>query len=79
MSVGDGAQEGLQSQGQPRVNHECHLNLDHTGSSCFNHQRLGVGKMAPWVKALAVKPTDLTSIPGTHTVEGQNQLLQVVL
>lgn len=27
------------------------------------------GKMARWGKALATKPKDLDSIPGTHTVE----------
>lgn len=27
------------------------------------------GKMAQWGKALATKPNDLCSIPGTHTVE----------
>lgn len=31
-------------------------------------------KMAWWVKALATKPDDLSSIPGTHRVEAENQL-----
>lgn len=35
--------------------------------------------MACWVKALAVKPDDLPSVPGTHMAEGENRLLEVVL
>lgn len=31
-------------------------------------ETLGTGKMAPWIKALATKPGDLSSIPGTHMV-----------
>lgn len=32
----------------------------------------GAGAMAQEVKALAVKSGDLSSIPGTHTVEREN-------
>ena len=34
-----------------------------------------IDKTSQWVKVLAAKPDDLSSIPGTHTVE-ENQLLQ---
>lgn len=40
---------------------------------------LGTGKMVQWVKSLVVKTDGLSSIPGTHTLEGENQLLPVVL
>ena len=36
-------------------------------------------EMAQQVKAPAIKPDNLSSIPGTHTVEGGSWLLQVVL
>lgn len=42
-------------------------------------ETFGNAKMAQRVKALAAKPDNLGSIPGTHTVEGGNQLLQIVL
>jgi len=29
------------------------------------------GEKAQWVKVLATKPDDLSSIPGTHMVEGE--------
>lgn len=35
------------------------------------------GKVAQWVKALAAKPDNLSSIPGTLMVEGKTQLLKV--
>jgi hypothetical protein len=31
------------------------------------------------LKGLAAKPEDLSSIPGNHMVEGEQQLLKVVL
>lgn len=34
-----------------------------------NHK---AGKMSEWVKALAAKPADPSSIPGTHMIEGEN-------
>ena len=37
------------------------------------------GETAQWVKGLAAKSDDLSSILGTHKVEGESQLLQVVL
>jgi hypothetical protein len=36
-------------------------------------------KMAQGAKALAAKPSDPSSIPETHIVEGENELLQAVL
>lgn len=36
-------------------------------------------KMSQQVKALAMNPNDPSLIPRTHTGEGENQLLQVVL
>lgn len=44
-----------------------------------NKQVTGEGKLARWVKAPAAKPDDLSFIPGTHMVGGENQLLKVVL
>ena len=38
----------------------------------------GPEKMAPCLRALADSPDDLSSVPKTHMVEGDNQLLQVV-
>lgn len=35
--------------------------------------------MAQWVEVLATKPDDLIPSSGTHMMEGQNCLLQVVL
>lgn len=35
---------------------------------------VGTSELACMVKALAVKSDVLSSIPGTHTVEGRNQL-----
>lgn len=39
----------------------------------------GTHEMAQCLKVLAVKPDILNLIPGTHTVEAELQLLQVVL
>lgn len=39
----------------------------------------GALEMDQQVKALAAKPDDRSSIPGTHMTEGKNGLLQVVL
>ena len=36
-------------------------------------------KIAQQIKVLAKKPGDLSLIPGTHIVEGENQLHQVIL
>jgi hypothetical protein len=36
-----------------------------------------VSEMAQCRKAIAAKPDNLSSIPGSHMVEGINQLLQV--
>lgn len=32
----------------------------------------GASKMVPWVKVLATKPDDLSSVPGTLLIEGEN-------
>ena len=40
---------------------------------------LGAGEIAEPAKALATNSDDLSSIPRTYTVEGENQLPQVVL
>lgn len=36
------------------------------------------GEMAKWIRVFVTKP-DLNPIPGSHTVEGESQLLKVVL
>jgi hypothetical protein len=38
----------------------------------------GTSEMAQWVKALATKSNDLSSIPGTHMVEKRTSFLQVI-
>lgn len=38
-----------------------------------------VGDMAQQVKVLAAKTGDLSSVPGIHTEEGENQVLHIVL
>lgn len=35
--------------------------------------------MAQWVKVLAAMPDDLSSVPGTRMIEGENWLPRVVL
>ena len=35
-------------------------------------------KIAHWVKALTANPDKLISVPKTHMVEGENQLLQII-
>lgn len=35
--------------------------------------------MAQWIKVLAAKPDNLSSICRTHKLEGSNQFLQVIL
>lgn len=44
------------------------------------HQRLAcwAGKMIQWIRSLA-KPGDLSLIPGSNTVEEENQLLDTVI
>ena len=32
--------------------------------------------MTQWIKTLAIKPDDLSSVPGTYSVEGENSLLK---
>lgn len=39
----------------------------------------GDQEMTQRVKTFAIKPDDLSPIPGIHKVEGENSLLQVVL
>lgn len=38
-----------------------------------------VSRIAQQVKVLTTEPDKLNSVPGTHVVEGQKQLLRVVL
>lgn len=38
-----------------------------------------VSKMAPCINVLTTKPSDLSLIPGTHMLEGENLILCVVL
>lgn len=40
---------------------------------------LGAVEMTQWVKVMAVKSSDLSSLSRTHTVEGENWLPQAVL
>lgn len=35
-------------------------------------------KMSQWINVFALKPDDLSRIPGTHTVEEENQLFHVI-
>lgn len=44
----------------------------HRGGVTAAFKNEGSGKMAQWVKILAAKPDNLSSIPGTHVVEGEN-------
>lgn len=37
------------------------------------------GKVAQWGKAPSDKPEEPSSVPGIHTVKGENQLLNVFL
>ena len=46
---------------------------------CSKEQHPRDGERAQQVKALGPKPANLSSIPGTLTVEGENQHIQVVL
>jgi len=33
--------------------------------------------MAQWIKVLATKPDDLSSIPASHLVEGEHQFMEI--
>ena len=37
------------------------------------------GEMSQWVKVLAAEKDNLSSVPRTHVVEGENRFLQVFL
>ena len=43
-------------------------------ASAVKKWRTGTAEMAQWVKMLAIKPEILSLMPGTHLVEGENQL-----
>lgn len=45
----------------------------------FQNSYLRTIKMAQWVKVFAAKPEDLSSIPGTYMIKGENLLPKVVL
>lgn len=40
---------------------------------------MGTGKVTQQVYMLATRPEDLSSIPQAHKVEGENQLLHIIL
>lgn len=42
------------------------------------HQSM-ISAGAHWVKVLVVRPNTLSSVPGTHVIQGEDQLLQLVL
>jgi hypothetical protein len=48
------------------------LNIDEAWEMVPNNLYFGAGKMAEWVKVLAIKINDLSSIPGTHSVDRKN-------
>lgn len=59
----------------------CQSEATVTASACLQSLTsfpLEAGEMTEWVKALASKPEDLSLIPGSHMVEGEN-LHKVVL
>lgn len=45
------------------------------GIRCYLHSKkyYWTGKVAHWVRTLVVKPDDLSSIPQSHKVKGENQ------
>ena len=47
--------------------------------SVLTRGRKGTNEMVQRIKSLTTKPGDRSLIPTTHTVEGENQLPQVVL
>ena len=47
--------------------------------SSYSKLEYGASETAQWVKALVIKPNDPSSIPGTHMVEGESSLAQIVL
>lgn len=54
-------------------------NVDYTYNvTLFSIEANGVSEIEYQVKALADKPKDPRSIPRTHTMEGENQHLQLV-
>lgn len=38
----------------------------------FKEKESGASEVAQWIKGLATKPEDLSSIPGSHIEEGEN-------
>lgn len=48
-------------------------------SEGLQENHLWASRMAQWVKMLATKPDDLSSIFGTRMVEGENPRLQTAL
>lgn len=41
--------------------------------------KIQANKMSQWVKVLATEPDNLSLIPRTHTVKGENQLPHLIL
>lgn len=42
-----------------------------------NKTKIVANKMVQWVEAPAAKPKDLSLIPGSHILGGENQFLQI--
>jgi hypothetical protein len=67
-----------QALGTEKTNPKIYRYLTINASSSIIKESLADKKVQP-VKVLATQTQYLSSIPGTHTVEEENQLLQVVL
>lgn len=64
------------------------IEIQRSEATCTSHTannwevrklRAGPEKMAHWVKTLADKPHDLSSVPKPHMVEAEKQVQQVVV
>lgn len=61
----------------------CSLTQTNTNAFWAVSQQKGkdwrVGELALWLRVLVIKPDNLSWIPETHGVEGENRFLQLVL
>ena len=65
---------------EPGLQRAVQARCGYTVTPCLKNITLTrASKMTQWIKVFAVKPGDPNSILGTHMVEGENCLLQVVL
>lgn len=64
----------LPSAGITVPHHHACCNID-----AFENHNVETTELSQFVKLLATKPNDLSSIPRIHIVEGEKRLLQVVL